>query len=74
MKEYTVCLRTCGGNLSQKAFTNKRKAKSFAFNWINKKKRQHRDMCNDRDYGELMARIMVYPGCVDSCDYVAIYY
>lgn len=62
MKEYIVHLTTCGGSRDTKTFTDKKAAKSFAWNWINEKKRLHRESANDRDYGELKAYITVYTG------------
>lgn len=57
MKEYFVKTTTVGGNVNTFNFTNKREAKSFAYKWINDKKRIHREKSNDKDYQCLSAII-----------------
>ena len=65
---YYVTRRTEGGNWKRnEVFTNKRKAMSFAFNWVRDQKYIHRSKHgeNDRDYSELQA--VVY-GIHETCD------
>ena len=76
-KIYRVEMTNCGGSLERtKTFTNKRKAKSFAWNWINSKKEEHRSICGDRSYGELVAYVYGaddYGDCTSNEFFVAIY-
>lgn len=58
---YRVDRKTIGGSwVAGKApvFTNKRKAKSYAYNWVKDKKHWHRYNSHDRDYGELRATVV----------------
>lgn len=58
---YRVDRKTIGGSwVGGKApvFTNKKEAKSFAYNWVKDKKYWHRIDCKDRDYGELKATVI----------------
>lgn len=74
MKEYVLHMTSCGGNVKTKLFTNKRKAKSYAYSWINDQKRIHRDIAQDRDYMELKAYIVVYAhDCYNNQETVAYY-
>jgi hypothetical protein len=76
-KIYIVERTTCGGSIERtKTFTNKREAKSFAFHWINSKKEEHRSICGDRSYGELVAYVYGandYGDCIGEQFFVGVY-
>lgn len=61
MKEYIVHATTYGGTRFTFCYTNKKKARSFAWQWVNRHKRACRDAGHD-EYGELHAYVTVYRG------------
>lgn len=61
MTEYIVHAATYGGTRFYFSYTNKRKAKSFAWQWVKRLKRDCRD-AGHKEYGELHACITAYNG------------